>query len=206
MKIKVCGTRDRENLQGIISLNPDFIGFIFYEKSPRFVEVMPDVQWPEGIKKVGVFVNAGITEMEEKASQFNLDFIQLHGQEDVETCRLIKEKGIGVIKAFNMVDNFDFQKLEPYKAYVDYFLFDAPAGTLPGGTGNTFNWDALRAYDQQIPYFLSGGISLMHSQAMKSDWMENFPPYALDINSKFEISPGVKNLEWVARFIEEIRN
>ena len=104
-----------------------------------------------------------------------------------------------------MSDNFDFTILQPYKKVVDYFLFDASAGTMPGGTGETFNWDSLRAYDQQIPFFLSGGIGPLHAEVLKSDWMQQFSPFALDVNSRFEVTPGVKNIELLERFINEIR-
>lgn len=205
MKIKVCGTRDKENLESILRLNPDFVGFIFYDKSPRFVSQLPDVNWPAGVEKVGVFVNESTEVILEKAKEFGLDFIQLHGDETPKQCAELKLRGLGVIKVFNVGEDFDFLLLEPYKPVVDYFLFDS-ATAARGGSGQTFNWDLLKRYDQQVPYFLSGGIGPMHAQAMKSDWVKELDPFALDINSKFETAPGMKNIAVLEKFMSEIRN
>lgn len=205
MKIKVCGTRDKENLENILELKPDFVGFIFYDKSPRFVSEIPLISWPEKVKKVGVFVNEHIDKIAEIAELYHLDYIQLHGDETPEDCKAVKGLNLGVIKAFNVGEDFNFFSLEPFKEFVDYFLFDSVTANR-GGSGQTFNWDLLKRYDQQVPFFLSGGIGPMHAEAMKSDWVQQFHPYALDINSKFESAPGMKNIAWLSRFINEIRN
>lgn len=205
MKIKVCGTRDKENLEGILQLHPDFVGFIFYDKSPRFVNEIPDIpNWPREVKRVGVFVDESLESMLDTAATYKLDFIQLHGNESPEMCVELKDKGLGVIKVFSITDDFDFLTLEPYKPFVDYFLFDTPS-VGKGGSGQVFNWDLLKRYDQQIPFFLSGGIGPMHAEVVKSDWVQQFNPYALDINSRFETAPGVKNVEWLKLFFDKIR-
>ncbi len=166
---------------------------------------IPAIDWPEKVKKVGVFVNEGVEKIAEIATLHGLDFIQLHGDESPEDCKAVKDLGLGVIKAFNVSDDFNFMELEVFKPYVDFFLFDSPSPSR-GGSGQTFNWDLLKRYDQTIPFFLSGGIGPMHAEAMKSDWVQQFHPYALDINSKFETAPGMKNIDWLTRFIKEIRN
>jgi len=152
MKLKVCGMRNTENIAELIQIQPDFIGFIFHEKSPRNVLEFPKVKIPSNIKKVGVFVNKKANFIAEKATNFGLDYIQLHGNESPEFCRKIslleegkREVNLKIIKAFNISENFDFEKLEAYEAFCDYFLFDA-FGKKAGGNGITFNWELLQKY------------------------------------------------------------
>lgn len=203
MKIKVCGNRDKENLEGLIQLNPDYLGFIFYTKSPRFVDVLPDVAIPEHIQKIGVFVNASREEIQQRIDQFGLHGVQLHGDESPEECAYWKSAGYLVFKAFNVGEDFDFLSLNAYKPVVDYFLFDTPSPSR-GGSGQTFNWDVLKYYDQQVPFFLSGGIGPMHAEVIKSDWVQDLNPYGIDLNSKFETSPAIKNIAWLGDFISKL--
>ena len=200
------------NTSEVAKLQPDYLGFIFYDKSPRnFEGVIPEL--PKSIKKVGVFVNADINFIQIKVEEHNLDYIQLHGQESPEylkdLLRIISDSFIKlpkIIKVFSVKDEFDFSQLRPYKNLVDYYLFDTK-GKLPGGNGYTFNWDVLKDYPSTKPYFLSGGIGLEEIDNVLSFLQreESKYCYAIDINSKFEINPGLKNINELEKFIYELQ-
>lgn len=200
-KIKICGMKFPENISEIATLQPDYLGFIFYDKSPRyFKNLIPDLD--KSIKKVGVFVNPTFEEIEEKIKQYELDLIQLHGDESPEFCALIEKKLVKVIKAFSIYKEFNFKDLEKYYNYCSYYLFDTK-GDNYGGNGTTFNWDTLKTYNLQKPYFLSGGIGPESKRDLKQffgkDYSQNC--IAIDLNSKFEIEPGLKNPETLREFI-----
>ncbi len=205
LKLKVCGMK--YNTLEVANLQPDYLGFIFYDKSSRFFDTeIPEL--PKTIKKVGVFVDATLEEVILKIKTFELQAVQLHGKESVNYCRQLKEKcrtelgkTIELIKVFSIKDHFNFEELKPYEAYCDYFLFDTK-GELPGGNGFAFNWNVLKAYPSNKPYFLSGGIGLneveninefLESQASKQC-------FAIDVNSKFEIKPGLKHIKALKKF------
>jgi phosphoribosylanthranilate isomerase len=178
-----------------MKFSPDYIGFIFYQKSPRFVGSdfkMPDV--PSGIKKVGVFVDESVERIESMVAKFSLDLVQLHGNESVETCAKVKNSTLGVIKAFSVDERFDFKITEPYQSAVDYFLFDTK-GVNYGGNGKRFDWGILNQYNQEIPFFLSGGISLQNIQEVSI--LKNLNIHAVDVNSGIETSPGIKDISKV---------
>lgn len=191
-----------KNIQAIASLKPDFLGFIFYEKSARFITSdIPEL--PKSIKKVGVFVNASETEVLQTISKYDLQVAQLHGDESPEFCKFIKTESpkTEIIKVFSIKDSFNFEVLKPYESVCDYFLFDTK-GKLPGGNGYSFNWNILEAYPSTKPYFLSGGIGLdavknIH-QFLKSSASKYC--YSLDVNSKFETAPGLKDFNLVQQF------
>lgn len=201
--IKVCGMKDAENVKSIASLKPNFMGFIFYKKSKRWVadEVLDGLlnEIPNSIKKVGVFVNHTIENILPKIKK--IDYIQLHGDESVAFCKKLKEADVNIIKAFGVDDDFDFEKLEAYLPYCDYFLFDTKTKSY-GGSGKKYNWQKLETYNFDVPFFLSGGISVNDAEMIKE--IEHPQLYAVDINSKFEIEPGLKNTEQVKTFIEKI--
>ena len=182
-----------ENILEVSQLLPDFLGFIFWEKSSRFFDgEIPEI--PKSIKKVGVFVNATLVEINSKIKKYDLNVIQLHGNESDVFCFELKSKisnHIQIIKVFSANDAFDFSVLEPFENACDYFLFDTK-GKLPGGNGITFNWQILQQYKLTKPFFLSGGIGLDQIQNIKK---LNLPIYAIDVNSKFEIEPGLKNVQ-----------
>ena len=194
MKLKVCGMRQSENIQQLLELEPDFMGFIFFERSKRFA---PDLDkellnsFPDSVKKVGVFVNSPIEELKEKVKEYKLDYVQLHGDESVEYVGQLFAIGIKVIKVFSVGDEFDFDRLKPYKGLVDFFLFDTK-GKERGGNGVVFNWEVLNDYPYDVPYFLSGGIDLENAKDIASLKVQ---PYAIDVNSKFELEPGLKDIE-----------
>lgn len=192
-----------DNMLEVGSLLPDYMGFIFWEKSARYFDgEMPEI--PKSIKKTGVFVNETIAIIAEKVAKYNLQAVQLHGQESVAFCIELKAKfdtSIEIIKAFSVDENFDFSVLEPYESVCDYFLFDTK-GKLPGGNGTTFDWKVLEKYPSAKPFFLSGGIGIEEIKKLVetlqynlSITKTNLPIYAIDINSKFEIEPGLKNIE-----------
>ncbi|RYU95974.1 phosphoribosylanthranilate isomerase [Emticicia agri] len=205
MKLKVCGMRDAENIKALAELKPDFIGFIFYDKSPRFagnqldVEVVQSI--PREIRKVGVFVNATVDYILQSVKKYNLQYVQLHGNETPDFCKSLRLKGVNIIKAFRLDESFIFSQLNNYKPHVDFFLFDAK-GDGYGGNGVTFDWNILKKYDNQKPYFLAGGISLENLDELSTITPK---PYAFDVNSKFELEPGVKDIEKIAELIAKMR-
>lgn len=208
MKLKVCGMKYKENIKAVANLQPDYLGFIFYKKSARhFDSIIPEI--PKSIKKVGVFVDEELDIILEKIKQFKLQAVQLHGNETPEYCLQLKtnyhtehsRNAIKVIKVFSIKDQFNFEQLQPYEDVCDYYLFDTK-GKLPGGNGYTFNWNVLNNYPSTKPYFLSGGIGLNEIEKIK-EFEENLASkycYAIDVNSKFEIEPGLKKIEELEKF------
>ena len=179
-----------ENILEVSQLLPDYLGFIFYEKSSRFFDgEIPEIS--KSIKKVGVFVNATLEEIKSKIKKYDLDLIQLHGNETPEFCSNLMQESIEIIKVFSVDDDFDFQILEAYENVCDYFLFDTK-GKLHGGNGFTFNWQILEKYKSKKPLFLSGGIGIKEIEKIKT---LNLPIFAIDVNSKFEMEPGLKNVQ-----------
>jgi len=200
MKLKVCGMKYQDNIREVAALQPDYLGFIFHEKSLRnFENIIPKLQDP--IKKVGVFVDEKIEFICGLMEKHKLDVIQLHGHESPEMCRLLKSTKAEVIKVFSIKNEFDFSILSLYEEVCDFFLFDTK-GKLPGGNGYTFNWDVLKKYPSTKPFFLSGGIGLDQINKIK-EFQKNPASkycYAIDVNSKFEIEPGLKNIEDLKEF------
>ena len=183
------------------------ISFIFYDKSPRNIrhlsrEIIDRI--PPQIEKIGVFVNAPIIFILEKIRDFNLDGIQLHGTETNAYCHQVKKAHPNkkIIKAFSVDDQFNFAQLEPYLNCCDYFLFDTK-GQHAGGNGITFNWDILKSYPFDKPFFLSGGIDIDHVEEIKN--LDIPQLFAIDVNSKFEIMPGLKDVEKAALFSKKLR-
>ncbi len=209
MKLKICGMKYPENITAVAKLQPDYMGFIFYDKSARyFNQTIPSIS--KNIKKTGVFVNDSLENVKAKIQQYNLQAVQLHGNESVEYCKLLKnsitENTLELIKVFSIKDHFNFEVLTPYQSVCDYFLFDTK-GKHPGGNGHTFNWEILNAYPLTKPYFLSGGIGLEQIdliEAFKASKASTYC-YALDINSKFEIKPALKNTKQLNKFIKAIK-
>lgn len=203
MKLKVCGLTKINQIQELISLNTDFLGFIFYEKSPRFVLNHLSLEEISEINhqgKVGVFVNESIEKIAEITEKAKLNFIQLHGDEDenfIKDLRKNVKKEVKLIKVFRVGETFNFQ-FSIFNSLVDYFLFDTDSKAF-GGTGKTFDWQILNEIEIPIPYYLSGGISLENIHQLSTI---NQQPLALDINSKFEIEPGNKNLEKIKKFTQ----
>ena len=152
MKIKVCGMLKNQNVEKLVKLKPDYVGFVFYINSPRFAGKNTPAL-PDGIKKTGVFVNSQVEFIKKTIKKHSLQSVQLHGDETPDFCRLIKSLGVEVIKAINIIDNYDFNKLLPYQKFCNYFLFDTK-GKLPGGNGYAFDWEILKDYTLNKPFFL----------------------------------------------------
>lgn len=201
MKLKICGMKYPENILEVGALLPDYMGFIFWEKSARYFNgEIPELI--ETVKKVGVFVNQSQEEILEKVQKYKLQAVQLHGNESVEFLSELKKqlpKKVQIIKAFSADENFDFETIKPFEVVADFFLFDTK-GKLPGGNGTTFDWTILKEYKSKKPFFLSGGIGINELKAIEEISKSNLPIYAIDVNSKFEIEPGLKNKNLFSNF------
>lgn len=204
LKIKVCGMKHAANIAAVAELRPDYMGFIFYEKSPRYIsEVSAELikYVPQEIKTVGVFVDEDLETVKALVQKHYLKAVQLHGNESADFCKEVKAAGVEVIKAFGVHSDFDFNVLEEYETEVDYFLFDTQT-PAHGGSGKVFDWTLLNHYQLSKPYFLSGGIDLNHAEQIKSINDERL--YAIDINSKFELEPGLKDVVKLKEFFKEL--
>ena len=207
MKIKVCGLRQQGNIEQVVALQPNFIGFIFYEKSARFVGEELSEEYvrsiPQSIKKVGVFVNANPGHILNLVKNYDLQYEQLHGHEMPDICRSISQKGVSVIKAFSIDEKFNFAMLNNYKSFCDLFLFDTK-GENPGGNGMAFDWKLLSKYDNEKPFLLSGGIGLDNIEEIIT-LSQTMPIYGIDVNSKFETEPGVKDIAKLEELFSLVR-
>lgn len=195
LKLKICGLKDTDNIRAVLKYSPDFIGFIFYAKSPRYAgnnpQFLSSVDIPDHITKTGVFVNEPLENIRKIADRFALEAIQLHGDESPEVCALLKKEGTLVIKVFSIGDDFNFNKLDPYKDYVDHFMFDTK-GKYFGGNGIPFDWSLLEKYPYSVPFFLSGGIGPDNIDNIK--YLKHPSFFAIDINSRIESAPGLKDI------------
>ena len=198
-KLKICGMKFFENILDVSALQPDYLGFIFYEKSARFFEgEIPNL--PKSIQKVGVFVNDNFENIISKIHKYQLNIVQLHGNETPEFCKEIRTF-CKVIKVFSIDKTFDFYQLENYETVCDYFLFDTK-GVLHGGNGYAFDWSILSKYKSQKPFFLSGGLDLENFNELKK---LNLPIFAIDINSNFELEPGLKDLTKIKTITQKLK-
>ena len=206
IRIKVCGMRDLPNIKEIADAQPDFMGFIFYSGSERFMGDRPEPETfrsvNDYIKKTGVFVDEDKPKILELASLAGLSVVQLHGDESPSACKELKASGLKVIKTFRIGPGFRFEVLKPYEDACDFFMFDTKS-EFAGGSGKKFNWEILSNYYADKPFFLSGGIGSEDARVIKS--LKNRGLYAIDINSRFEISPGIKDAVKVKAFIKEIK-
>jgi phosphoribosylanthranilate isomerase len=178
------------------------MGFIFWAPSSRFVDG-PTPSLSKSIKKTGVFVDASIDYIETIIKEHQLQAVQLHGKEAPEYCSYVQSLEVEVIKAFSIKDHFDFKILAPYESSCDFYLFDTK-GELPGGNGYGFDWQLLKEYPSQKPFFLSGGIGLKNIKAIRELEKISLPLYAIDVNSAFESAPGVKKIDELTQFKNEL--
>lgn len=205
--IKICGLG--VNAPAVIGLRPDYVGFIFYKGSKRYFDGLPpDV--PNGVKKVGVFVNPRKEEVLDKVRLFGLDVIQLHGEETASYCQEVQAslQGDGsqapeIWKAFGVGPGFEFARLQPYLKTVDKFLLDTK-GKERGGNGIRFDWTLLEGYPFELPIVLSGGIGPESVEDLKTLQQTDLPIAVIDINSRFELEPGFKNIQTLNTFIDEL--
>lgn len=204
MQLKVCGITRKEDLEKLVELGVHYAGFIFYEKSPRFVGSKLDartVRETKGILKVGVFVNSPLEQVKQLVSSYGLHLVQLHGDEDPAYCAALQSL-VPVIRAFRIGEDIDWATLEEFVPVTNYFLFDTAAGKAYGGTGKLFNWDLLNTYPYDHPFFLSGGIGPEQLDDLLA--FEHPALFAADVNSKFETAPGVKDMVKVQQFSTRI--
>jgi phosphoribosylanthranilate isomerase len=204
IKLKICGMREPSNILEVSQLQPDYMGFIFYEKTPRYVgdDFFIPEDFPSSTKRVGVFVNESSEVILEKVADFKLDLVQLHGQESVTQCGELKGEGVGIIKVFSVDDDTDFEMTKAYSTVADYFLFDTK-GKFFGGNARAFDWNILSRYDQKIPFFLSGGITPENVEGIRAFSSSNIR--AIDVNSGVELRPALKDVEKI-RAIKAILN
>ena len=205
MKIKICGMKFPDNIAEVAALRPDFMGFIFYPKSPRFAEPLDSATLkalPKSIKKIGVFVNENLENILTIAYKYDLDGVQLHGTELEGMCKELRKAGYIVIKAFPIAEAYNFKVTKAYEGSCDYFLFDTKTDAY-GGSGLKFNWKMLDEYVGETPFLLSGGIAADDAEAILK--IEH-PKFAgIDLNSKFEVKPGEKNVELLKEFLKELK-
>ena len=207
LKIKVCGMRNPENIARVAALEPDYMGFIFYERSPRYAAALdPDIldtALPSSVRRTGVFVDAPVSEILRTAERYKLHTLQLHGAESPQTCSKLREAGYEIVKAFGVERRADLMKTVHYESCCDLFLFDTRTPGH-GGSGNRFDWRILEAYGSGTPFLLSGGISALDAQDILS--IDHPSLYGADLNSRFEIEAGLQNTELLERFIKTIRS
>lgn len=196
--------KEIENINQLAHLNIDFMGFIFYGKSPRYVQNLKAediLNLPKRINKVGVFVNEDLHQIVNKTVNLKLDYIQLHGNESIEYIKALKEilPNQKIIKAFSISDIKDLMQTKTYTPYCDLFLFDTKTPTY-GGSGEKFDWKILQQYTEEIPFFLSGGISEDDANTIRK--LNHNKLYGVDLNSQFELEPGIKDITKLFAFIE----
>lgn len=204
-KIKICGLKHPDNIREVMALQPDYIGFICYPGSKRFVDKLnPNwVNGLKGVKKTGVFVNADIHDVKAAIEQYGFQAIQLHGVETPAYCASLKNPGVEIIKAFGVNEQFDWTTTNAYENVADYYLFDTKSDQH-GGTGKHFNWALLEGYTGTKSFFLSGGISaenIANALQLSDDRL-----YALDLNSRFETTPGTKDIALLRNTLQTINN
>lgn len=204
-KIKICGTKFPDNIGEVLTLKPDYIGFIFYPGSARFVESLEPkfVRDISGVVKTGVFVNEEADKIKQIIAEYGLGAVQLHGKESPDVCRELKDLRISVIKAFGIDETFDWPQLAAYQDAVDFFLFDTQT-KQHGGSGKVFDWQLLAGYTLDTPYFLSGGISAENIESAANIKDERL--HALDLNSKFEGRPGFKNITLLKNTLQRLHH
>lgn len=198
--VKVCGMRNAENIRDVEALGIDMMGFIFYPKSSRYVSARP-AYLPQKCKRVGVFVNATIDDIRQHIADYSLDIVQLHGHESTDSIRSLRSlcgDVISIIKAFNIATKEDLNATTPYAGLVDYFLFDTK-GPSVGGNGEKFDWSVLEAYNGDTPFLLSGGIGPDDAERI----LDYHHPkcIGIDLNSRFEIEPGIKDITKLKTFL-----
>lgn len=206
LKIKVCGMREPGNMEQLCALHPDFVGYIFYRGSARYVGERPDESLfsipGNSLSRVGVFVNEQILAVRKIVEAGWVDLVQLHGSETPEYCKSLVNEGVHVIKAIGPADLDSIDRLEEYYGVVHYFLFDT-AGGGSGGTGEKFDWSLLEKYKLPVPFLLSGGIGAGDAPSILE--LDHLQLRGIDVNSKFELSPGMKDIEALDVFMKEIR-
>jgi len=207
MKVKICGMREEQNVIDILALKPDFVGFIFYPPSGRYVGENFDTKItdlvPKDCKKVGVFVNLPVADLMAIKILHKFDFVQLHGNESWEYCKELSWLDTKIIKAFSIDEEFDWNDVKNYERYCAYFIFDTKTIGF-GGSGTKFDWEILKKYTGKVPFLLSGGVGL--DDLDKIAKIKHQMLVGLDVNSRFETEPGVKDVQKLKKFIQQIKH
>ena len=205
-KVKICGLTTLEDARFVSGALADYLGFIFYPESPRYIEPAKAgaiINWLEGPGKVGVFVNQPLDDVNSIAKQTGIDYVQLHGNESPDYCALVEKP---IIKVFHIEQDTDpselISRIEPYLDQVEYLLFDTKSDTDWGGTGQTFDWNILDEISNDKPFFLSGGLNANNVQ----DAIQTVQPYAVDLSSGLEESPGLKDFDKIELFFDKMRD
>ena len=207
MMIKVCGMREAENIRAVEALGIDLMGFIFWPPSGRYVGEKPSYL-PQSCRRVGVFVDAALPDILEAVKDFRLDVLQLHGHETPEALAVLREKAsalnpdIRLVKSLAVKEPEDLMQASAYEEVCDAFLFDAK-GRLPGGNGHQFDWNVLRQYKGRLPFLLSGGIGPGDEDRIRAFDVPGC--IGIDLNSRFETAPGLKDVQALKTFIENVR-
>ena len=199
MVYKVCGMRNAENIREVSALGIDLMGFIFWPKSSRYVSEPPSYL-PTDCKRVGVFVDASLEDIRQHIHDYQLDIVQLHGHESPEFAKALKPAII--IKAFNIATAEDLAQTIPYEGIVDYFLFDTKT-LLPGGSGEQFDWSVLSQYEGTTPFLLSGGIGPDDAERIKTFYHKRC--VGIDLNSRFELAPALKDVHQLKEFLKKVK-
>lgn len=200
---KVCGMRDAENIREVEALGINLMGFIFWPHSSRYVSA-PPAYLPTACRRVGVFVDATIDDVRQHMTDYSLDYLQLHGQESpeyIEALRTICGDSIAIIKAFNIATAADLAQTEPYEGLADLFLFDT-RGKSVGGNGTKFDWTVLNDYNGTTPFILSGGIGPDDAEQLRA--FQHPKCTGIDLNSRFELAPGLKDITALQKFFTEL--
>lgn len=205
-KVKICGITNLADARFAAGAMVDYLGFIFYEKSPRFIdpaEAGAIINWIEGPEKVGVFVNQPLDDVNRIAKESGLDLVQLHGNETLEYCQLIEKP---IIKVIHITPDYDIEELKAkvllYSEVATFLLFDSKIDNQWGGTGKTFDWDILKNITGDVPFFLSGGLNPVNIK----DAIEMVHPYAVDISSGVEEEPRIKDFEKIEAVMNVINS
>jgi len=205
LKIKICGMREPDNIREVSGLKPDYMGFIFYPGSRRYAGSLSPADlkdFPESIDKVAVFVNASREGIISTCQAYSIRILQLHGDESPDLCQSFREEGFQVIKAFRVRQLLDLKEMDRFARACDFILLDT-SGEGFGGTGIKFDWKQLQHYTLELPFFLSGGIAPGDADRIMD--MDIAQLYAVDLNSRFESRPGLKNTGELENFIRRIR-
>ena len=204
MKVKVCGITTKEQLLALNQLDVDMVGFNFYPASKRYIapDTSLDLNLDLNFTRVGVFVNSDLNNILEKKALFDLDYAQLHGDEDIHFCKALAND-IKIIKVWRVRDELEEELIQPFDELIDYHLFDTYTKAY-GGSGERFDWDLLSELKLKKPIILSGGISSAHAEELKG--LTNNNIWGVDINSGFEVSPGVKDIDMIKSFINQLNS
>lgn len=201
MLIKVCGMRQSENIRAVEAAGADWMGFIFHPRSPRYVSA-PPAYLPQRCRRVGVFVNAPAAEIRRQVEAFGLDLVQLHGDETPARCAALRHEGLRIVRALRIATAEDARRAADYAESADYLLFDTPSADY-GGSGQRFDWACLRAYDGPLPFLLSGGLGADALPALAA--FRHPRCIGLDLNSRFETAPALKDAAALKAFIQSAR-